>query len=68
MTCLSNMSVLSTALLENGMQEVTFLKTPIMATYVSALGDGGRLPFVVDDLAQYVINAPSVYTLSYWPG
>ncbi|KAF9274027.1 Aminopeptidase 2 mitochondrial [Mortierella alpina] len=41
MTCLSNMSVLSTALLENGMQEVTFLKTPIMATYLLAwmIGD-----------------------------
>jgi hypothetical protein len=28
------MSVQSTTLLENGMQEVTFMKTPIMATYV----------------------------------
>lgn len=35
MTCLSNMSIKSTTLLPNGMQEVTFLKTPIMATYVS---------------------------------
>lgn len=33
-TCLSNMSVESITLLENGMQQVTFLKTPIMATYV----------------------------------
>ncbi|KAF8935331.1 hypothetical protein BGZ47_009981 [Haplosporangium gracile] len=41
MTCLSNMSVQSTTLLENGMQEVTFLKTPIMATYLLAwmIGD-----------------------------
>ncbi|KAI7822147.1 lysine aminopeptidase ApsA [Gamsiella multidivaricata] len=41
MTCLSNMSVESTSMLENGMQEVTFLKTPIMATYLLAwtIGD-----------------------------
>ena len=37
MTCLSNMSVESVSLLENEMQQVTFLKTPIMATYVSLL-------------------------------
>ncbi|KAF9132960.1 hypothetical protein BGW39_010951 [Mortierella sp. 14UC] len=41
MTCLSNMSVESTVDLEDGMQEVTFLKTPIMATYLLAwtIGD-----------------------------
>ncbi|KAF9977206.1 Aminopeptidase 2 mitochondrial [Actinomortierella ambigua] len=41
MTCLSNMNVLSTTLLENGMQEVTFHKTPIMPTYLLAwtIGD-----------------------------
>ncbi|KAG0243775.1 Aminopeptidase 2 mitochondrial [Actinomortierella wolfii] len=41
MTCLSNMGVLSTTLLENGMQEVTFHKTPIMSTYLLAwtIGD-----------------------------
>ncbi|KAG0372777.1 Aminopeptidase 2 mitochondrial [Mortierella sp. AD032] len=41
MTCLSNMSVDSTINLEGGMQEVTFLKTPIMATYLLAwmIGD-----------------------------
>ncbi|KAF9963010.1 hypothetical protein BGZ65_006534 [Modicella reniformis] len=41
MTCLSNMSVGSTTLLPNGMQEVSFLKTPIMATYLLAwtIGD-----------------------------
>ncbi|KAF9387458.1 Aminopeptidase 2 mitochondrial [Podila verticillata] len=41
MTCLSNMSVDTTTLLENRMQEVTFLKTPIMATYLLAwtIGD-----------------------------
>ncbi|KAF9383414.1 hypothetical protein CPB97_006477 [Podila verticillata] len=40
-TCLSNMSVHSTILLENGMQEVSFLKTPIMSTYLLAwmIGD-----------------------------
>ncbi|KAG0346839.1 hypothetical protein BG004_000701 [Podila humilis] len=40
-TCLSNMSVQSTVFLENGMQEVTFLKTPIMSTYLLAwmIGD-----------------------------
>ncbi|KAF9366808.1 hypothetical protein BGX34_006077 [Mortierella sp. NVP85] len=41
MTCLSNMSIESTVILPNGMQEVTFLKTPIMATYLLAwtIGD-----------------------------
>ncbi|KAF9916729.1 hypothetical protein BX616_002996 [Lobosporangium transversale] len=41
MTCLSNMSVESIIILENGMQQVTFLKTPIMATYLLAwtIGD-----------------------------
>ncbi|KAG0338673.1 Aminopeptidase 2 mitochondrial [Podila horticola] len=41
MTCLSNMSVDTTTLLENELQEVTFLKTPIMATYLLAwtIGD-----------------------------
>lgn len=41
MTCLSNMSIQTTTLLGNGMQEVTFLKTPIMATYLLAwtIGD-----------------------------
>ncbi|KAF9156775.1 Aminopeptidase 2 mitochondrial [Actinomortierella ambigua] len=41
MTCLSNMDILSTTLLENGMQEVTFNKTPIMPTYLLAwtIGD-----------------------------
>ncbi|KAI1313401.1 hypothetical protein EDD11_002668 [Mortierella claussenii] len=41
MTCLSNMSVHARTLLENGMQEVTFLKTPIMSTYLLAwvIGD-----------------------------
>ncbi|KAF9421334.1 Aminopeptidase 2 mitochondrial [Podila epigama] len=41
MTCLSNMSVETTTILENGMQEVTFLRTPIMATYLLAwtIGD-----------------------------
>ncbi|KAG0312003.1 hypothetical protein BGZ99_009779, partial [Dissophora globulifera] len=41
MTCLSNMNVESTTLLQNGMQEVAFLKTPIMATYLLAwmIGD-----------------------------
>jgi len=36
-TCLSNMSVQSRTLLENGMQEVSFMKTPIMSTYVSII-------------------------------
>ncbi|KAF9174875.1 hypothetical protein BGX20_009365 [Mortierella sp. AD010] len=41
MACLSNMSEQSRTLLENGMQEVTFLKTPIMSTYLLAwvIGD-----------------------------
>ncbi|KAG0024394.1 hypothetical protein BGZ81_007729 [Podila clonocystis] len=41
MTCLSNMSVDTTTVIENGLQEVTFLKTPIMATYLLAwtIGD-----------------------------
>ncbi|KAF9200704.1 Aminopeptidase 2 mitochondrial, partial [Haplosporangium sp. Z 27] len=41
MTCLSNMSVQTRTLLENGMQQVTFLKTPIMSTYLLAwvIGD-----------------------------
>ncbi|KAF9196059.1 Aminopeptidase 2 mitochondrial [Haplosporangium sp. Z 11] len=41
MTCLSNMSVESRIIIENGMQEVTFLKTPVMATYLLAwmIGD-----------------------------
>ncbi|KAF9364840.1 hypothetical protein BGX34_000189 [Mortierella sp. NVP85] len=40
-TCLSNMSVQSRTLLENGMQEVSFMKTPIMSTYLLAwvIGD-----------------------------
>ncbi|KAF9985042.1 Aminopeptidase 2 mitochondrial [Mortierella antarctica] len=41
MTCLSNMSIETRTVLENGMQQVTFLKTPIMATYLLAwmIGD-----------------------------
>ncbi|KAF9286925.1 hypothetical protein BGZ68_002411 [Mortierella alpina] len=41
MTCLSNMTIETRTILENGMQEVTFLKTPIMATYLLAwmIGD-----------------------------
>ncbi|KAF9563263.1 hypothetical protein EC968_004960 [Mortierella alpina] len=41
MTCLSNMSIEARTVLENGMQQVTFVKTPIMATYLLAwmIGD-----------------------------
>ncbi|KAG0307651.1 hypothetical protein BGZ98_010173 [Dissophora globulifera] len=39
-TCLSNMSVETITQLENGMQEVTFMKTPIMSTYLLAWAIG----------------------------